>query len=137
MINLGVPGYSSFQGRRLFEKTGCGLDPDLVTVLFGWNDHWLMKSVPDREQRPPPAFAKLIARSRVYQLLYALYAAFRESNLLDRPDPADLRVPPKDFERNLRAMATMAPRVRSTSFGGPRRSAGSGRASRVLSREAA
>ena len=46
---MGVHGYSSLQGLRLFQKQGRLLAPDIVTLYYGWNDHWLT-DVPDRQQ---------------------------------------------------------------------------------------
>ena len=40
-VNLGVHGYSALQGLRLFQRLGAQLQPDVVTIYFGWNDHWL------------------------------------------------------------------------------------------------
>lgn len=40
-FNMGVHGYSSMQGLRLFQRMGPELEPDVVTLFFGWNDHWL------------------------------------------------------------------------------------------------
>jgi lysophospholipase L1-like esterase len=40
-LNLGVHGYSSLQGLRLFQRMQPLLKPDVVTIFFGWNDHWL------------------------------------------------------------------------------------------------
>jgi lysophospholipase L1-like esterase len=40
-LNLGVHGYSSLQGLRLFQRMQPLLAPDVVTIFFGWNDHWL------------------------------------------------------------------------------------------------
>ena len=40
-FNMGVHGYSSLQGLRLFQRMGRTLQPDVVTVFYGWNDHWL------------------------------------------------------------------------------------------------
>jgi len=39
-FNMGVHGYSSVQGLRLFQLRGKQLQPDIVTIYFGWNDHW-------------------------------------------------------------------------------------------------
>lgn len=41
VLNAGVPGYNSFHGILLLETLLRDLDPDLVTVRFGWNDHFL------------------------------------------------------------------------------------------------
>ena len=40
-FNIGVHGYTSLQGLRQFQKIGRSLAPDVVTLYFGWNDHWL------------------------------------------------------------------------------------------------
>ncbi|MCX6995500.1 MAG: SGNH/GDSL hydrolase family protein [Kiritimatiellaeota bacterium] len=48
-LNLGVHGYSVLQGLRLFERLGAALQPDVVTIYFGWNDHWL-STQSDRSQ---------------------------------------------------------------------------------------
>ena len=37
-FNVGVYGYSSLQGLRLFQKLGRTLQPDVVTIFFGHND---------------------------------------------------------------------------------------------------
>ena len=41
---MGVHGYSSVQGLRLFQLRGKALQPDIVTIYYGWNDHWLDES---------------------------------------------------------------------------------------------
>ena len=38
VLNLGVLGYSSFQGLRVMERHGVGLEPDLVVIGYGMND---------------------------------------------------------------------------------------------------
>ena len=39
VMNAGVPGYSSWQGRKLYEIVVRGYEPDLVIAMFGYNDH--------------------------------------------------------------------------------------------------
>jgi lysophospholipase L1-like esterase len=46
-LNLSVEGYSSYQGRILTDRFGAMLEPDLVIVSFGWNDHWQAYGNPD------------------------------------------------------------------------------------------
>jgi lysophospholipase L1-like esterase len=48
-FNLAVYGYSSLQGLRLYQKLGHTLDPDIVTLYYGWNDHWLHEQT-DRQR---------------------------------------------------------------------------------------
>jgi hypothetical protein len=40
-LNAGVPGYNSFQGVMLLRTRLRDLDPDLITVRYGWNDQFL------------------------------------------------------------------------------------------------
>lgn len=50
VINGGVSGYSSHQGRVLLEEKLLAYQPDYVTVLFGINDQDLDQGVSDREK---------------------------------------------------------------------------------------
>lgn len=108
VFNMGVPGYSSFQGMRLLKSRAVEFEPDLITAAFGWNDHWLIMSRPDREQKPRPWFVKALSASRLYQVLHCAWMEFREQNLTRETGPKDLRVSLKDFEENLREMAAFA-----------------------------
>jgi len=40
-FNTAVHGYSIAQGLRLWQKTVRDLTPDIVTIYYGWNGHWL------------------------------------------------------------------------------------------------
>ncbi|MEO6027299.1 MAG: SGNH/GDSL hydrolase family protein [Candidatus Binatia bacterium] len=39
VLNAGVPGYNSFMGVMLLRQKLRGLQPDVITVRYGWNDH--------------------------------------------------------------------------------------------------
>ncbi|HCF93474.1 MAG TPA: hypothetical protein DEW46_00275, partial [Verrucomicrobia bacterium] len=63
-------GYSSVIGLRLFERRGTQLAPDVVTLYYGWNDHWRGGSMPDRvrlAERTEGRWAK--SRAAIDQLL--------------------------------------------------------------------
>ena len=47
-FNMAVHGYSSVIGLRLFERRARALEPDYVTLYYGWNDHWWGGRMPDR-----------------------------------------------------------------------------------------
>ncbi len=49
-FNMGVHGYSSVQGLQLFRQKARSLQPDFVTIYFGWNDHWLANGPEDHER---------------------------------------------------------------------------------------
>jgi lysophospholipase L1-like esterase len=75
ILNLGVPGYSSFQGRVLLERTGLRLAPDLVVWSYLSNDG-AITGEDDRktyEQRLGATGALLAAlhHSRAYETLEA------------------------------------------------------------------
>lgn len=47
--NLGVAGWSSHQGRAQLERDVLSLAPEVVTIYFGWNDHWIGFGVTDAQ----------------------------------------------------------------------------------------
>jgi lysophospholipase L1-like esterase len=49
VLNASVPGYSSHQGLVWLRTQLLSLDPDVVVVYFGWNDHWRVTGTTDRE----------------------------------------------------------------------------------------
>ncbi len=117
VINAGIPGYSSFQGRRLFQTRVLDLEPDLIIVLYGWNDHWLARGFSDKEQRSVDENVAEIQffldRFRVYQFLNSIHRSIREELSLYRRSVAkesDLkyRVPLEDYRENLREVIELA-----------------------------
>ena len=112
-INAGVPGFSSFQGLRYLEKRVLPMTPDLVTVLYGWNDGW--RSVTPDTTEPEPStpaagFETLLRSSRVVTFSQrAFNAAVRRAGL--QPPPRSVvrvaRVSPEEFEANLLKMAAL------------------------------
>lgn len=74
VINCGIPGYSSFQGKRYFEEDLLELAPDVVLIMFGWNDHHRARgAISDAEQRggrPMIVFLQnQLSQLRIYQFL--------------------------------------------------------------------
>jgi len=119
VLNLGVPGYTIFQGRRVLETRGRRLDPDVVVVYFGWNDHILALGHTDAEQKVGGAAVvstrNRLAASRVYQALSRLVAAVRgdgaappaaKSGGADPLLAPKRRVGPEEFEADLREIVT-------------------------------
>lgn len=102
VINAGVPGYTSFQGVRLFESELARYQPDIITVYFGWNDHWLARYYEDKNQKTPSRLAQFLmdhaTRLRLLQALVRLSASVRglrhptSSTPLYRVSPADYRL---------------------------------------------
>jgi lysophospholipase L1-like esterase len=51
VIDGGVYGYNSLQGLRYYRAYLGSLDADVVTVMFGWNDHGIVHGLEGREPR--------------------------------------------------------------------------------------
>jgi len=71
VLNAGVPGYNSFHGVMLLRTRLRDLDPDLITVRFGWNDLFLSARGEGELFREPGSAALLFLedlalRTRIY-----------------------------------------------------------------------
>ena len=103
-MNFGVPGYSSWQGMKLLPQVLDLYEPDMVIILFGWNDHWLAMGYSDKDQivadTDAPVVLDLIRGLRVYQLLNGTMAQLRAGG----EEPRVLRVSPGEYRYNLDAM---------------------------------
>ncbi|MFH2002832.1 MAG: SGNH/GDSL hydrolase family protein, partial [Planctomycetota bacterium] len=108
VLNFGVPGYSSFQGVRLLERSLKMYAPDLITIMFGWNDHWLCRRLPDKEQKPSPERYRIADRIRLYQFLQYLLNAFRMDSSAPATGPDSFRVSIEDYKANLRRAVSSA-----------------------------
>lgn len=73
-INLGVPGYTSYQGYQLFATQGISMHPDVVVVSFNFNDR---RYVLEAEHVDGEAFFRNVYRQqssplRLFESSYAL-----------------------------------------------------------------
>lgn len=110
IVNLGVAGWSSFQGLVQMERDVIKLKPGIVTIYFGWNDHWAGMGLTDREVQKinrTPLF--LIQRFRTGQLVTKGYVG-----LMAEDDGFIPRVPEEDFRENLIRMVRKAREMGST-----------------------
>ena len=105
VVNAGVWGYTSFQGRGRFQQL-LPFRPDMVLISFGGNDAHRV-AVSDLEymrMRPMP----LLLRTRLGQLFWAA----RDGLTVDRPAWDDkslvFRVSPEQYRDNLNAMLDVA-----------------------------
>jgi len=107
-LRAAVTGWSTHQGRVQLERDLLPLSPRVITVYFGWNDHWLSMGLTDREmasQRLDYRYFPALYRSRVAQLLFRFYT---ERFVLAGIDERPVRVPPADFRANLVQLVGMA-----------------------------
>jgi len=117
VLNAGVPGYNSFQGLLLLRSKLRGLDPDLITVRYGWNDHSL--SVPGEAEaffREPESavglfLQDLALRTKLYAFARRLgmelsarrHPVAEQAEMVFSPELSWApTIPLEQYERNLR-----------------------------------
>ncbi len=102
--NLAVAGWSSYQGYRQLARDVGPIRPRVVTIYYGWNDHWIGFGIEDKNvARVRRVFSSRWSGLRVVQLVTK---AMIVAGTRDTAHPN--RVSLKDFQDNLRGMATLA-----------------------------
>jgi lysophospholipase L1-like esterase len=101
-VNLGTAGWTTFQGVRQLRRDVLALRPRVVTIYYGWNDHWIGFGLPDRD------VARLLRRTgsgwqdlRLVELGEKAWVARHRSD-------DNRRVPLPEFRRNLHEMVALA-----------------------------
>lgn len=109
VVNFGVPGYTTFQGKRRLAQVLDRHSPDIVILAFGANDHEQdIYSDREKAERIHPAGISVsraldhVAMAKVFSGLIQYQAEPAYSRNL----PA--RVSEKDYRDNLQAMVSMA-----------------------------
>ncbi|MCA8941947.1 MAG: SGNH/GDSL hydrolase family protein, partial [Planctomycetes bacterium] len=114
-ILAGLPGYSSYQSRVLFEREIAPLEPDVTVVYCGaWNDHVPAIELSDRSRAKRSA--NVVGRLRLTRVMRALLAPSpsKYAAALEKGEfPDGPRVSLEEFEENLTAIATAARAVGS------------------------
>lgn len=101
-FNAAVHGYTVLQGLALYRNRAAAWKPDLVTIYYGWNDHWLAdESDATRLARAGSpawtAFRNALARKRISSVL----AGYRPDK---KPAGRVVRVPPETYAAALREL---------------------------------
>jgi lysophospholipase L1-like esterase len=115
VINAGVPGYSSHQGRILCSDLVRNLKPQYLLIMYGWNDHWTAGTGGvDRDVEMPHRYAlkaiNLLAPLKSFQLLRKLADNTSEQSpevTINTLEGAR-RVPIEQFRENLSAIVDSA-----------------------------
>jgi lysophospholipase L1-like esterase len=102
-IKLGVAGWSSEQGLAQLQRDIIPLHPNVVTVYFGWNDHWVALGPEDADAHATRASFWLSQHSRLWQLLTKARLA-AAPRLAGRPN----RVPLDRYVANLETMVQLS-----------------------------
>jgi lysophospholipase L1-like esterase len=106
IINLGVIGYTSYQGKQLLDKYVLSLNPDYLVCWFGFNDT-LFFHLTDREAaRQLPHLRKIRARLNRVSLFLLLRKGYqnitrRSGEAIQVGQRIVRRVPLEDYKNNL------------------------------------
>jgi lysophospholipase L1-like esterase len=116
-FNMAVHGYSSVQGLRLFQERGKLMRPDVVTILYGWNDHWrdVQTDSARMAMRFTPRMAAVMERLRKRRFVLLLFRAANPARHITRHERTDgvdmgVRVPAEEYRW---ALAKYVAEVRS------------------------
>lgn len=106
-LNLGVHGYSALQGLRLFQRMNPLLDADVVTIFFGWNDHWLAEQSDHSRMaiRVEPWLGRLYYPWRNKRIFAFLSTALQPA-MRWKPEAGNLapRLPPEAYRQTLQQL---------------------------------
>ena len=101
-VNLGTAGWTTFQGLRQLRRDVLPLRPRVVTIYYGWNDHWIGFGLPDAD------VARLVRRTgsrwqemRLVQLGQKAWVGAHRSD-------DNRRVTLPELRRNLHEMVSLA-----------------------------
>jgi lysophospholipase L1-like esterase len=110
-VNVGVGGWSSYQGLQQLARDVLPMRPRVITIYYGWNDHWSSFGIEDKTigefnlEHSPILLA--LSRARVVQAvnrgLFALKYPAAEAGAR-RPE----RVSLPDFTSNLQQIVALA-----------------------------
>jgi len=106
---MAVYGYSIVQGLKVFETQGKNLEPDIVTLYFGWNDHWLsMQNDSSRmATRVNPLYGYLYEHLKDKRLfMFISWLRSRPGSLEPTRKEPGFRVPPKQYRAVLQKFIT-------------------------------
>lgn len=97
--SLGTPGWSSFQGLQQLKRDVLSLKPKVITVYYGWNDHWKGFGIQDKEVAyvNSSLLYQVQKHLRLAQLIIKTYIGLSQNT----KDATLLRVSPEDFKLNL------------------------------------
>lgn len=105
--NLAVAGWSSYQGARQLERDVSTLEPSVVTIFYGWNDHWIGFGIEDKNiARAKRLFSTRFSSLRVAQLLTKAWIAVGSWRTA-YPN----RVGLDDYQENLQRMVRQATKM--------------------------
>ena len=112
VLNGAVPGHAAHQGTAMLERH-LKFSPDVVTVYFGWNDHWRRTKALSGPELPDPPFSDHLLILRGLRLGYRRWAARskvrRQEDIIEMKE-SPLRLPPAHYGAMLDEFAVLGKR---------------------------
>jgi lysophospholipase L1-like esterase len=102
-VKVGVGGWSSAQGLAQLRRDVIPLHPRVVTIYYGWNDHWIAMGLTDPEILRAHRMRVIADHLRLAQLWLKL-----EVGAAERRTPVPNRVPIDAYAANVAAISTEA-----------------------------
>jgi lysophospholipase L1-like esterase len=102
-LKLGVGGWSTEQGITQLRRDVLPLHPKIITIYYGWNDHWIAMGLSDPEITAAHRMLSIARFSRIVQLWVKI-----KVGMAARRSPLPNRVPLERYEDNLRTIAREA-----------------------------
>jgi len=114
VVNGGVSGYSSFQGRIFYQEIAPKVQPDLVILAYYFSD-FVPDVMPDR-LRVAPGTAKsdlmrALSRSNLYQFLRDWMLSQKLESWGSGKEGSVARVGPEEYRDNLAALIEASPKA--------------------------
>jgi len=112
--NLGVGGWTSYQGLQQLKRDILRIKPHVITIYYGWNDHWVGFGVEDEDMAKivkSSAFLNKFQGFRISRLIMRVYAEFLYKKNKAKKRKVDFtpqRVPPEYFKKNIIEIVRMA-----------------------------
>lgn len=115
VYNFSQPGYSSSQGKVVFNRWFSEVNPNLLIIYFGWNDIWETPLLTDNQYlnllqftHSPPL--RWIQKTNTYLAFESLYQTYiiKPSSQHSQINNKNVRVPMEDAIANFKTFVTVA-----------------------------
>ena len=104
--NFGVTGWSTYQGLQQLKRDVVKIKPKVITIYFGWNDHWIGFGIQDKDIAEMNS--SLLFKLRKFRLVQLIDKAYIASIHGYEKDQNPERVPIEEFRSNLIEMIQIA-----------------------------
>jgi lysophospholipase L1-like esterase len=106
-VNIGIGGWSSYQGLQQLKRDVLPMKPKMVTIYYGWNDHWCNFGYEDKTigkfNMEHSGLLQKLSGLRVVQLTHAALLKLNEGDNQRKTE----RVSIADFRSNLTEMISI------------------------------